>query len=78
MSDSTKPWGRLPKMYFEVGKTYTTTSPCDQQMLVAITIKDRTKCYVTSTEDKRFKIQIHLTCLNEEVEMIRPWGRCSL
>jgi hypothetical protein len=65
-------------MKFEVGKSYATPSICDHAMMVSIEVESRTKCFITSSEGKKFKVSICPTGSNEGAEMVWPWGKYSM
>ena len=58
---------------FEVGKTYKTTSICDSNCIISVTIAKRTAKMVTTTDGKRFKVGEY-----DNQEFIRPWGSYSM
>ena len=58
---------------FEVGKTYMTRSTGDHNCIIKVTVAKRTKCFITTTDGERFKVNVHKGC-----EEIRPWGNFSM
>lgn len=60
-------------MRFIPGETYSTTSICDADMVISVTIAKRTAKRITTTEGKTLGISIY-----EGIEQIRPWGRYSM
>ena len=60
---------------FEVGTTYSTRSICDYDCIISVTIASRTKCFVTTTDGKRFKVG---TTYSTGSESVMPWGSYSM
>ena len=60
---------------FEAGKTYYTSSVCDSNCIIKITVEKRTKCFITTTDGKRLKVSTEYTP-NEE--RCSPWGLYSM
>ena len=65
-----------PTKAFEVGKTYMTRSIGDHNCIVKITVASRTKCFITTTEGKRFRVSGGY--YNPNVEQCSPWGSYSM
>jgi len=57
---------------FQVGKTYTTRSPCDHGCVISVTIEKRTAKTVTA-DGKTFRVAEH-----DGAEFIKPWGSYSM
>jgi hypothetical protein len=62
---------------FEIGKTYTARSICDNDCIFSVTIASRTKSTVTTTDGKKFGIAKKETTWNN-AETIFPLGRYSM
>ncbi len=62
---------------FEIGKTYTTRSICDNDCVFSVTIASRTKSTVTTTDGRWFGIAKNETKWNN-AETIFPMGRYSM
>lgn len=60
-------------MKFEPGKTYTTRSICDSEMVISVTIASRTEKSVKTTDGKTFRPGQF-----NGVEFIKPWGSYSM
>tara|TARA_R110002020_G_scaffold12409_11_gene45554 strand:+ start:1703 stop:2104 length:402 start_codon:yes stop_codon:yes gene_type:complete len=68
---------------FEVGKTYMTRSIGDHNCIIKVTVASRTKCFITTTEGKRFKVSNDSSTpynsnTTTHFETIRPWGSFSM
>ena len=64
---------------FEVGKTYSTRSICDDQCIVRITVASRTRCFITTTKGKRLGVRDWTTSEPElSSEAVSPWGHYSM
>jgi hypothetical protein len=62
---------------FEIGKTYSTKSICDNECIFSVTIASRTKSQVITTDGKRLGIAKKETQWNN-AETIFPNGRYSM
>jgi hypothetical protein len=62
---------------FEIGKTYSTRSICDNDCVFSVTIASRTKATVTTTGGKTFRVAKKETEWNQ-AETIFPMGRYSM
>ncbi len=58
---------------FEVGKTYTTRSICDNNCIISVTVAKRTAKRLTTSEGKILGISIY-----DGKEQVRPWGNYSM
>jgi hypothetical protein len=61
---------------FEIGKTYSTRSVCDNDCIIAVTIEKRTAKTVTAKlrgETKVLRVKEY-----GDAEFIKPWGTFSM
>ena len=63
---------------FEIGSTYQTRSICDHNCIISVTIASRTRCFVRTTEGKRFKVSGTQYRENCQFETLAPWGNHSM
>ena len=62
---------------FAVGQTYMTRSICDWNCKIEVTIKSRTRCFVTTSERNRADQRLRVS-LWDGVEHVKPWGTYSM
>lgn len=65
---------------FEIGKTYATTSICDSNCIISITVTARTDATITVTENgeiKKLRINKKISEYRN-AETVLPWGRYSM
>ena len=58
---------------FKVGYGYDTRSICDNDCVIKVIVAKRTKCFLTTTEGKRLKINVY-----DGAEYVSPWGVYSM
>ena len=58
---------------FQVGRTYSTRSICDNDCIFSITVESRTACFITTTCGKRLKVSEW-----DGAETVAPEGRYSM
>jgi hypothetical protein len=65
---------------FQIGQTYQTSSPCDHECTIRVTITRRTAKTVTVTSEDipNQKIHIFRVYVWHDVESFRPWGTHSM
>lgn len=59
--------------HFEVGKSYSTCSPCDHNCIITIRIAARSAHFITTSAGKRLKVSQY-----DGAETAKPWGSYSM
>lgn len=58
---------------FQTGTTYQTRSICDADMIIKVTVAQRTAKTIKTAEGKTLRIGVYDNC-----EFVKPWGSYSM